>query len=236
MKTTKRHFLAVSSLLAGATLFAQFASAQMRTPPASSAEMEALYTTSIEGRTLDILKPLALTNSVASNAVHDLIIAQYRVMRSRDELINAKLDAMGKDINYANRAGELQAESQLLHQHFIAELTKLVPPEDIEKIKDKMTYNKVKITYDAYNNIVPNLTDSDKAKIMELLKAAREKAIDGGSASEKSDIFQEYKNQINDYLNAHGHDVDKAYKDWETKQALAKAGTGTGNSSTNAMQ
>ena len=45
-----------------------------------------------------------------------------------------------------------------------------------------MTYNKVKITYDAYIDIVPALTAADKAKIMELLKAAREKAIDGGSA------------------------------------------------------
>jgi hypothetical protein len=236
MKTMKKQFLAVSSLLVGATLFTQSASAQMSTPPASPAEMEALYTTSIEGRTADILKPLALTNSVTSNALHDLIITQYRVMRSRDELINAKLDAMGKEINYANRAGELQAESQLLHQHFIAQLAKLVSAEDVDKIKDKMTYNKVKITYDAYNNIVPGLTDSDKAKIMELLKAARENAIDGGSASEKSDIFQEYKNQINDYLDAHGHDVAKAYKDWEAKQALAKAGTETGNSKTNAVQ
>ncbi len=232
----KRQFLAVSSLLAGATLFTQSASAQMSTPPASPAEMEALYTSSIEGRTADILKPLALTNSVASNAVHDLIIAQYRVMRARDELINAKLEAMGKEINYTNRASELEAESQLLHQHFIAELAKHVSAADIEKIKDKMTYNKVKVTYDGYNNIVPGLTDSDKAKIMELLKAAREKAIDGGSASEKSDIFQEFKYQINDYLNAHGHDVAKEYKDWEAKQALAKVGTGTGNSGTNAVQ
>jgi hypothetical protein len=225
MTTIKKHFLAVSSLLAVTTLFAQYASAQMSTPPASPAEMEALYTSSIESRTADILKPLALTNSVASNAVHDLIIAQYRVMRARDELINAKLDAMGKDVNYTNRAGELQAQSQLLHEHFIAELAKRVSAEDLDKIKDKMTYNKVKITYDAYNNIIPGLTDSDKAKIMELLKVAREKAIDGGSASEKSDIFQEYKYQINDYLNAHGHDVAKAYKDWEAKQAVAKAAT-----------
>ena len=51
-----------------------------------------------------------------------------------------------------------------------------------------------------------------------MLKLAREEAIDGGSANEKSEIFQMYKNQINDYLDAHGHDVAKAYKDWETRQ------------------
>ena len=55
-----------------------------------------------------------------------------------------------------------------------------------------------------------------------MLKEAREEAMDGGSADEKSAVFQKYKNQINDYLNAHGHDVTKAYKEWEAKQELAQ--------------
>jgi len=228
MKTMRNRFLAISSLLLGATFFTQFANAQMSTPPATPAEIEAMYTSSIESRTDDILKALALTNSAAASRVHDLIIAQYRVMRSRDDLINAKLEAMGKDIDYENRASELEAQSKLLHQHFFDQLAKVLTPAQIDTVKDKMTYNKVKVTYDAYNNIIPKLTETDKAKIMELLKAAREKAVDGGSATEKSEIFQQYKNQINDYLNAHGHDVAKAYKDWETKQAVqASANTST---------
>lgn len=218
----KRRFLAISSLVAGATLFTQFAPAQLSTPPATPAEMEAIYTASIEGRTDEILKGLSLTNSAASNTVHDLLIAQYRVMRSRDDLINAKLEAIGKDINYANRQIELEEQSRLLHDHFLASLAKVLTPGQIETVKDKMTYNKVKITCDAYNNIIPNLTAADKKKIMDLLKVAREKAVDGGSATEKSEIFQQYKNQINDYLNANGHDVAKAYKDWDAKQAMAQ--------------
>jgi hypothetical protein len=235
MKTMKRRSIAVSSLLASAALFNQSASAQqLSTPPVSPAEMEALYTTSIESRTEEILKPLGLTDAVKSNKVHDIIIAQYRVMKSRDEVINAQLEATGKDINYANRANQLESESKPLHDYFFTQLSKLLTPEDVEKIKDKMTYNKVKITYDAYNEIVPGLTDSDKAKVMELLKVAREKAIDGGSATEKSDIFQQYKNQINDYLDAHGHDIKKAYKDWDARQALAKATSTTSPANTNA--
>jgi hypothetical protein len=86
-----------------------------------------------------------------------------------------------------------------------------------------MTYNKVKVTYDAYCSIIPGLKDADKAKILELLQVAREEAIDGGSAPEKSAIFQKYKDQINTYLNNGGYDVAKAYKDWEAKQqATAK--------------
>ncbi|HXT12162.1 MAG TPA: DUF3826 domain-containing protein [Candidatus Angelobacter sp.] len=225
MKAIKRKFLAASILLAGATLFSQHACAQQSTPPATAAELEATYTTAIESRTADILTPLNLTDVAKSNKLHDIIISQYRVMRARDKLIDAKLHAEGKEIDYSNRAPDLEAQSKVLHDYFIAELSKLLTPEQVEKVKDKMTYNKVKVTYDAYNSIVPNLTDSDKAKIMELLKEAREKAIDGGNAPEKSAIFQVYKNEINDYLDAHGHDVAKAYKDWDAKQALAKAST-----------
>ena len=100
-------------------------------------------------------------------------------------------------------------------------------PEQVDAVKDQMTYNKLKVTFDAYCNIIPNLTDGDKAKIQELLKAAREEAVDGGSASEKSAAFQKYKDQINAYLDANGHDVAKAYKDWEAKQASQKSDAGT---------
>jgi hypothetical protein len=236
MKTMKKRLLALSGLMAGAALFNQQAVAELSTPPASPAELEAAYTASIESRTEDILKPLALTDAAKSNAVHDLIISQYRVMRARDALIDAKLAAQGKEINYANRASQLEEESQILHDYFLARLAKLLTPEAIEKVKDKMTYNKVKITYDAYVSIVPGLTDADKARMMELLKAAREKAMDGGSAVEKSAIFQVYKDQINDYLNAHGHDVAKAYREWEARQATAKVSSGTSNAVTNAVQ
>jgi Spy/CpxP family protein refolding chaperone len=223
MKTIKGRFLAVSSLLASAALLTQSALAQMSTPPATPAELEATYTAAIEGRVDDILKTLSLTNSAAASKVHDLVIAQYRVMRSRDDLINAKLEAAGKEVNYSNRESELEDESKPLHDHFFAELGKVLTPEQIEKVKDKMTYGKVKVTYDAYLDIIPGLTDADKTKIMDLLKAAREKAVDGGSASEKSEIFNVYKDKINDYLNANGHDVAKAYKDWNAKKALAQS-------------
>jgi hypothetical protein len=64
--------------------------------------------------------------------------------------------------------------------------------------------------------IISGLTDTEKAKIMELLKAAREEAIDGGSAPEKSAIFQKYKDQINSYLDTQGHDTAKALKEWSS--------------------
>ena len=217
----KNHSLALTVIVAAAAMLVQTAAAQTSLPAATKEEMEVVYTTAIENRTADILKLLNLTDAAKSTEVHDLIIAQYRALRARDEAIDAKLKGDGKEITYANRADQLAAQSQSLHDQFLAKLAGILTPEQVEKIKNQMTYNKVTVTYDAYCAIVPGLTDADKAKILELLKQAREEAIDGGSAPEKSAIFQKYKDQINSYLNAHGYDVTKAFKDWEAKNATA---------------
>ena|ERR1700744_330921 len=215
----KSIFLPGLSLATGIMLV-QTAAAQS-TPPLSKAELEAFYTTTIENRAGDLLKPLNLTDSVKSNEVHNILVAQYRALRTRDETIDAKLEAEGKTVNYSNRAEELAVESKPLHDQFLAKLGQVLTPDQVDQVEDLMTYNKVKFTYTAYCNIVPDLTDADKAKVMELLKAAREEAIDGGNAPEKSSIFQKYKDQINVYLDAHGHDVAKATEAWKARQVSA---------------
>ena len=207
--------LATLTLAAQATLAQE---SQTSTPPASEADKEAIYTSALESRVSDIVKGLNLTNTATADKVTDLLISHYRVMRARDLVINARLTGAGKEVNYANRADDLQAESKVLHAQFVAKLSALLTPEQVDFVKDKMTYNKVKVTYDAYCSIIPGLKDADKAKILESLKAAREEAIDGGNAPEKSAIFQKYKDRINADLNASGYDVAKAYKEWEAKQ------------------
>lgn len=208
-------------------------SAQYSLPPASPEETEAVYTTSVENRTTAIMGLLKLSDTNKSVRVHDIIIAQYRTLRARDEAIDSLLKLQGKPVNYTNRARLRQSESQPLHDHFLAKLAAELTPEQVEIVKNKMTYNKVQVTYDAYCSIVPGLTDADKAEILTVLKQAREEAMDGGNAGEKSDIFQKYKDQINDYLNTHGHDVAKAYKEWEAKQqAVTNKSPGNSGSQT----
>jgi hypothetical protein len=213
----KKPILAVSAILIAVIGFTRTASAQMSTPAATEAEKEAFYAVTIENRTLDILKVLNLSDAAKSNAVHDVIVARYHDLRVRDAAIDTRLRVEGKEVNYANRAAQLAAQSKPMHDQFLAKLAESLTPEQVEQVKDLMTYNKVKVTYDAYCAIIPGLTDADKAKILELLKAAREEAVDGGSAPEKSAIFQKYKVQINAYLDANGHDTAKAFKDWSAK-------------------
>jgi hypothetical protein len=186
----------------------------LSTPAASDAEKEAFYATTIENRVGDILKALNLSDADKAHATHDILVAYYHDLRVRDAAIDTRLKVEGKEVNYANRAEQLAVQSKPLHEQFVAKLGAVLAPEEVEKVKDLMTYNKVKVTYNAYCAIVPDLTDAEKAKIMEQLTAAREEAVDGGSAPEKSAIFQKYKGQINSYLDAQGHNTAKAFKDW----------------------
>ena len=228
-----RPFLTACALAAGAlaTTAAAADDTTERTAPFTAAERETVYTASIEKRAGDILKVLALADATKVTRVHDAIIAQYRSLRARDEAIDGMLQALSKNSPgiESNRPAILHVVSQQLHQQFLTRLAADLTPEQLEKVKDKMTYNKVKVTYDAYCEIVPNLTDAEKAKILETLQAAREEAMDGGSADEKTAIFQKHKDQINALLNANGHDVAKATKEWEAKHPAAPEAANAGN-------
>ena len=213
----KKTLLMASAILIAVTGFTRTASAQLSTPAATEAEKEAVYAITIEHRTMGILKLLNLSDVSISNAVHDVIVAQYHDLRVRDAAIDTRLKVDGKEVNYANRAAQLASQSQPLHDQFLTRLATSLTPAQVEQVKDLMTFNKVKVTYDAYCAIIPGLTDADKAKVLELLKTAREEAIVGGSAPEKSAIFQKYKDQINAYLDANGHDTQQAFKAWSAK-------------------
>lgn len=215
-----RNFLLRMAVLAATAFFVASAPAQERTPAITSADLEAAYTEAIQKRTADILAALALNDPARSNRVTDVILRQYRALKARDEVIVTATsdETAGTE---ATRASLYQCISRPLHDQFMAKLSAQLTPDQVETVKDKMTYNKVKVTYDAYCAILPGLTDANKAKILEWLKEAREQAMDGGSANEKSRVFQSYKDKINDYLNAQGHDTAKAFAEWTAKQELA---------------
>ena len=114
--------------------------------------------------------------------------------------------ALRDDPRYmADLEQEILATRKPLHDQFLSQLSEQLTPEQVEQVKDKMTYNKVQVTYNAYlQQLQGKLNDEQKAKILELLKAAREDAIDGVSAEEKTAIFGKYKGKINNYLATQG--------------------------------
>jgi hypothetical protein len=178
-----------------------------------AADTEAAYTKNIEKRVADILALLELKDTARTARVHDILIAQYRALRNWHDGNDKKLKGAAPDT-----AKEIADSLRTLHQKFLSELSTNLTPEQVERVKDKMTYGKVKVTYDAYCQSLPKLTETEKQKILEWLKEAREEAMDGGSANEKSAIFKKYKGRINNYLDKQGHDVKQAQKDLVEKE------------------
>jgi hypothetical protein len=172
-------------------------------------DAEANYTKAIEGRTADILKVLALTDADKTTKVHDTIMAQYRALKSWHDENDAKLKASAKD---TNAVAQIRASLKTIHDAFLAKLSENLTPEQVEQVKDKMTYGKVQFTYAGYMAAYPGLAEEHKQKILELLKQAREEAMDGGSAEEKTAVFQKCKGKINNYLSKQGIHPEKKNK------------------------
>ena len=118
--------------------------------------------------------------------------------------------------NENKELAEAQCDSKLYRSHFEfnSQLSMYLNQEEIDKIKDIMTYNVVKVTYDAQLEMIPTLTEEEKQQIMIWLIEARELAIDAESSNKKHDMFGKYKGRINNYLSARGYDLTKEREDW----------------------
>jgi len=169
-------------------------------------QTEAKYTAAIEDRTADILKILALSDTNKVARVHDIIMAQYRALNAWHEANDPKLKAARAD---QEATAKIRASLKTLHAEFLSRLAENLTPEQIELVKDKMTYGKVQFTFAGYCAAYSDLSETNKQEILRLLKEAREEAMDGGSSDEKSAIFNRYKGKINNYLSKQGVHPDK---------------------------
>jgi hypothetical protein len=180
------------------------------------------YTATIEKRANGIVDSLNLTDDAKKQKVHDSLITQYRALNDWQTENQPKLK--DKSLSPDEKQKILDTRKPL-HDKFVAALNEQLTPEQVEQVKDKMTYNTVEVTNRAYNQFVPTLTDPQKAQILEYLKQAREEAIDGTSQEEKAAIFKKYKGKIANYLTTQGIDIKQATKDYMDKQKNAKQST-----------
>lgn len=162
-----------------------------------------------------IVAGLGIADTARQTRVRDLIAGQYRdlsvIHTVRDEAIKA---AKGTSSTAAateaakDTAGARMAD---LHYGYLAALSVELDPEQVEKVKDGMTYGVVPLTFRVYQEMLPNLTDEQKRAILGWLREAREHAMDAGSSDEKHGWFGKYKGRINNYLSkTAGIDMKKA--------------------------
>jgi len=196
----------------------------------AKAQTENDFRKTLHDRSVKIVNILGLTDSGKYNSVVDLLTDQYfnlnKVHDKTKESIT-KINALqlaGEEKSNRIRIEEEKKVSQLseLHKGFIAKLQKTLTDEQIERIKDGMTYRVMPITYTAYTDMIPALTAEQKEKIYNWLVDARELAMDKGSSEDKHKVFGKYKGKINNYLSSQGYNMKVEEKGWQERMKEKK--------------
>lgn len=179
------------------------------------------YVNSIIGRTRKIVDNLNLDNDSVATQVTNIIANRYFKLNDIYEARDAKIkfakdslegDAKKAEINLAGK--ETDAALYRCHFEFPADLSLFLTPEQIDAVKDGMTYGVVKVTYDSYVDMIPSLTDEEKHQILAWLIEARELAVDAENSKKKHETFGKYKGRINNYLTARGYDMNAEREAW----------------------
>lgn len=184
------------------------------------------YTRVITERSDKIVDEMTFSSSDTKLKVRDLIVAHYRFLN--DAQSSREADALGIREQYAGnrelrdakidlRKAEQELKVRDHHFAFLAELKNLVSEDQIDQIKDGLTYGVLPKTYQAHLEMIPSLKDEEKLQIKIWLTEAREHAIDGSDSKEKHGWFGKYKGRINNYLSARGYNLQAERAAWEQR-------------------
>ena len=145
-----------------------------------------------------------------------------KVHDQRDEAIETVGEKLAENESKSRKRidkikNKAQKQLNKLNDRYLSQLGDELSPAQVDQVKDGMTYGVLPLTYRGYLNLLPELTDSQKKKIMTLLTEARELAMTGGSSEEKHAWFGKYKGKINNFLSAEGYDLKQAERELHKK-------------------
>lgn len=196
----------------------------------NSANRDAKYVESICARSQKIVDKLELNEQNIAQNVRNIIANRYFLLNdiyeTRDAAVKeAKEKLTGETKNEAVKAAENAKDAALFKHHFEYEatLSLYLNDDQIEAVKDGMTYNVVKVTYEAQCDMIPSLKDFEKKQILAWLKEAREFAMDAENSNKKHAAFGKYKGRINNYLSKQGYDLKAEREAWY-KRVKARGG------------
>jgi len=163
----------------------------------------AAYTKVLTERSQKIANTLGIDDTAAYRIVTNILVNQYKSLG----LIHDGSDSEEvKNLKLYN-----------LHCEFIGKLGSELTPEQVDKVKDGMTYGIVKVTYDSYCDMIPTLKPEEKRQLLAWLIEAREHAMDAASSEKKHGWFDKYKGRFNNYLSKQGYDIQQERKDWNER-------------------
>lgn len=211
-----KHFKYIAILLLSVAVSEAFAQA-----PADNN-----YIKVITERSNKIVTGAGITDSVKFKKVRDIVVAQYSDLNTIYDARKAKVndiktqmpdDKAGANAKIALVDSNVVKQVKVLHTSYINKLNKELSADEVDKIKDGMTYRIYPITYTAYQDEIPTLTREQKDKIKGWLLEARENAIDAESSEKKHAWFGKFKGRINNYLSAQGYDMKKEGEEWQKR-------------------
>lgn len=194
------------------------------------AEMDE-YTKVITGRANKIVGAMTFYDNGVKTYVRDVIVEHYRFLNDAEEARNrdvAKIReeyAENKELRNAKidlRKAEQELRIRDHHFTFYAQLKLVLSEEQIDAVKDGLTYGVLDVTYFSYCDMIPSLKDDEKKQMRIWLIEAREHAIDGGSSKEKHGWFGKYKGKINNYLSKKGYNIQEERIQWEKRLEESK--------------
>ncbi|NDV64059.1 DUF3826 domain-containing protein [Bacteroides sp. 224] len=217
MKTTITIFLLFFSL----SLFAIELNKENRDPQ---------YVESIVNRSQKIVDKLGITDQNVTENVRNIIANRYFELNDIYEARDSKVKKIkessleGEAKSEALKAADHEKDAALYRSHFAfpAALSLYLNEKQVEAVKDGMTYGVVDVTYTATLEMIPTLTEEEKAQIYAWLVEAREFAMDAENSNKKHEAFGKYKGRINNYLSKRGYDLVKEREGWYKRIEDAK--------------
>ena len=161
------------------------------------------YIKDLTDRSQKIANTLGVSDTAAYRRVTDILVNQYRSL------------GLIHDGSDTEEVKKLKLYD--LHGEFIGKLASELTPEQIDKVKDGMTYGVVKVTYDSYCDMIPSLKPEEKRQLMAWLLEAREHAMSAASSQKKHEWFNKYKGRFNNYISQRGYDSQKEREAWEER-------------------
>ena len=169
------------------------------------------YVETIKGRAQKIVDGLNLGDANKEENVRNIIANRYFLLND----IHAKYDKKTQE-------DALYAELYKHHFELASALALYLNEEQIDAVKDGMTYGRLKRDYNAQLEMIPSLTDEEMAQILVWLKEAREYALDAADSKGKHFWFDKYRGRTNNWLSARGYDLKKERDAWMKRTEEAK--------------
>ena len=187
------------------------------------------YVETIKGRAQKIVDGLALADSAKAENVRNIIANRYFLLNDihgeydkRIQHIKDSIQGKGRKERMMESAGR-RRDAELYKHHFelASALALYLSDEQVDAVKDGMTYGRLKRDYQATQDMIPSLSDFEKQQILIWLKEAREYAMDAADSKGKHFWFDKYRGRTNNWLSARGYDLKKERDNWMKRNAAS---------------